>query len=445
MTENDLSFSYHEIENAYAKHTGNNFRIYGSFGTLKFKGKTYSASQLTFYRKSEHSFGPNQQHLDLEMQILHESADMKKLVVVVNYKSTSKGSIFMDQLNLGQFKDIQAGDSRPLKKPLDVGLVFNKVTTIVQYTGTLSQPPCALDVQYLILSNIRKVKAEDLKGFPHDLVGKKRKTQERNDRALILINYKSGVQVSDNSVSDKPESSYGTYEKVEHVSNTIQGFKLAPDRNITVSAKSPYPIVSDINTRLPFPERKKVDPKATEKSSHKVFPSSAAKTHEVHKAETDKSSEKVDEVKKEEVHKEDEKSTQTTTTETTQAEAKKDETVKEESVKQEEVQKEQTQTETAKAKEEPKSEEGKVTETTQQEEKKESGATESEDNTQSQTSETIEDSDNSVDIGISRKEQKDLEFQEKVELEERQSAAKKRDEESDHWLSDTFQQSFENL
>ena len=47
----------------------------------------------------------------------------------------------MDSINFSQVKGMKNGDSRYIKNNIDVGLIFNKITDIVHYKGSLSRPP----------------------------------------------------------------------------------------------------------------------------------------------------------------------------------------------------------------------------------------------------------------------------------------------------------------
>ena len=149
ITWNDLLFEYCEVDNTYFSHTGNNLKLYGDFGKLKFNGKYFTASEITFFKNSEHSFGAQNKTIDLEVQILHEDLHGKLLIVVVTYKLNVTSSIFIDQLKFSQVKGMKKGDKRFIQNPIDVGLIFNKVSDYVYYKGSQSRPPWTLDVEYI--------------------------------------------------------------------------------------------------------------------------------------------------------------------------------------------------------------------------------------------------------------------------------------------------------
>ena len=196
ITLDDLSFEYWEVDNTYFKHTGNNLKLFGDFGKLKFNGKYYIASEITFLKTSEHTFGANNRTIDLEIQILHEDLHGKLLIVVVTYKLDNSNSIFMNQLEFSQVKGMMKGDTKNIKNNIDVGLIFNKVTDYVYYKGSLTRPPWALDVEYLIIASQKQISQEYLDAFPDDLINKKRETQDRNNREMSILTMKNKVDTT---------------------------------------------------------------------------------------------------------------------------------------------------------------------------------------------------------------------------------------------------------
>jgi len=259
------------VENAYATHTGNNLKVIGSFGYLEYNNIRYAASELTFFRKSEHSFGPRESHLDMEMQIFHRSSQGQLLVVAVNYRLNDTNSMFMDQLNFGQVSGMQSGDSRPVRNAVDVGLVFNNVTQLIMYQGSLTAPPCSAQVTYLILGNLKRITETFLDAFPTDLINMRRETHDRGNIDLVLMNYQNGAQFNNRTLSSNIDTSSG--DRTTHTNGTVQGFRIASDINLDISRDSPYPIVADINTHLPFTQARSSPPASPPASSISASPS----------------------------------------------------------------------------------------------------------------------------------------------------------------------------
>ena len=234
-------------------HTGTNLKMLGDFGSLTYNRRTYTASQVIFYRRSEHTFGVTEATLDLEMQIMHESEDHHILVLVVLYRVNTTNSLFMEQLDFSQAKGIQSGDFRNIQTVVDLGLTLNSVSQMVSYDGSLTRPPCTPNNQYIIITNIKKITQEFLDVFPEDLRGLHRPPQEREDRPLTLINYIGGINSSQKPIPARSQSPRTNFDPT-YDTDEIQGFRLNPDVDIEISNRSPYPIVAEINTHLPFPD-----------------------------------------------------------------------------------------------------------------------------------------------------------------------------------------------
>ena len=150
----------------------------------------YEASEITFFKRSEHTYGSENKTENLEMQIFHENYDGQKLIVVINYKLNKTSSMFMDQLQFCQVKGMEKGDSRFITNTIDLGIAFSQVTEFVKYTGSLSKPPWTVGVDYLIVSSEKQISQEDLDWFPNDLVNMNRTTQDRQNRELIILTLK---------------------------------------------------------------------------------------------------------------------------------------------------------------------------------------------------------------------------------------------------------------
>lgn len=254
LTEDDLSFNYEPVENAIVRHTGTNLKIMGDFGEVIFNDRVYSASELVFYRQSEHTFGSNQTHLDMEMQVVHRTENNQILVLVLFYRLNTTNSMFLDQLDLTQIQGIGSGDYRSLHSVVDLNLILNGVNRMVSYEGSLSRPPCTPNVDYLVITNIKRIQEAILDLFPEDILDNHREVQEREDRALTLIRYRGGASTTRTDPppirSDSPRTNFNPIYDFDEV----QGFRLNPDTDIEINRHSSYPIVAEINIRLPFPD-----------------------------------------------------------------------------------------------------------------------------------------------------------------------------------------------
>ena len=274
ISEDDLTFDYNEVDDAYISHTGNNLILTGDFGSVRFMGMDYYASQMVFYRYSEHSFGPDLVHSDLELQITHRGTDESRLVIVVNYDNSTSNSMFMEELDFEQIRGIHSGDSRRFDNLIDPGLIFNNVTQFLLYRGSLTRPPCTPNVQYIVLTSIKRITSEGLNSFPIDLEGMTRETQDREDRSITIYNYAVGVyvNVTSDGISD---SEYNQIQDDQVSSNiTVQGFRLNSDTQVPTTTSTPYPIVAPIHAHLPFsamnPSMLNAPPDTQENIDHSV-------------------------------------------------------------------------------------------------------------------------------------------------------------------------------
>ena len=133
-------------------------------GTTSFEGTDYRLVQFHMHTPSEHHI--DGEYYPLEIHMVHQGiADNTKLAVIglMFQVSAGKSSSIISSLSGSLDKITVPGTKTAIKGGIDYKDVISAIETsdIVQYTGSLTTPPCAEGVTFLLLKNPLDVSVKD--------------------------------------------------------------------------------------------------------------------------------------------------------------------------------------------------------------------------------------------------------------------------------------------
>ncbi|XVF46303.1 hypothetical protein PTKIN_Ptkin03bG0017000 [Pterospermum kingtungense] len=156
-----LKRSY-EPSNATLKNRGHDMMLSweGGAGAIEINGTEYVLNQCHWHSPSEHTI--NGRVYDLEVHLVHESADGKVAVIGIMYKIGRPDS-FLASLadHLAAITDITEGQAEVgVIDPRDIKFGSRKY---YRYLGSLTIPPCTENVVWTMLRKVRTVTREQVR------------------------------------------------------------------------------------------------------------------------------------------------------------------------------------------------------------------------------------------------------------------------------------------
>lgn len=145
----ELKFSYSSfpisiIDNGHTIQVNTN--SYSAANTISYKDKTYQLKQFHFHAESEHTI--NGEHAPMEVHLVHADDDGAILVVGLMIKEgTSNGLINKVWDNLPSTKEEEELKS----ENIDMDEVLPAGRGYYSYTGSLTTPPCAMGLQWIVM------------------------------------------------------------------------------------------------------------------------------------------------------------------------------------------------------------------------------------------------------------------------------------------------------
>ncbi|KAF2205898.1 carbonic anhydrase [Delitschia confertaspora ATCC 74209] len=121
-------------------------------GTTTFAGTDFRLKQFHFHTPSEHRIG--EEYFPLEMHMVHEGVDDPTQLTVLSVLfdlSTNSSLDLLSSLtpNLGAISTV--GSKTPISSlPFDTVINHLETTPLFQYSGSLTTPPCAEGVTFLV-------------------------------------------------------------------------------------------------------------------------------------------------------------------------------------------------------------------------------------------------------------------------------------------------------
>ncbi|KAK6271800.1 hypothetical protein POUND7_008883 [Theobroma cacao] len=172
--------------NATLKNRGHDMMLRwdGDAGAIEINGTEYALKQCHWHSPSEHTI--NGRRYDLEVHLVHESADSKVAVIGIMYKIGRPDSFLSSLLDhLASITDITEGESvAGVIDPRHIKIGSRKY---YRYIGSLTVPPCDENVVWSIVRKVRTVTREQvrlLRVAVHD-------ASDTNARPLQPINKRS--------------------------------------------------------------------------------------------------------------------------------------------------------------------------------------------------------------------------------------------------------------
>ncbi|KAF8044255.1 hypothetical protein BT93_A2290 [Corymbia citriodora subsp. variegata] len=176
----------YKASNATLKNRGHDImlRWEGGAGSIYVKGTQYLLQQCHWHSPSEHAI--NGRRFDLELHMVHESAEGKVAVVGVMYK-LGRPDTFLSTI-MNHIEGIT--DTHEVERA--IGMVNPKHIKIgsrkyYRYVGSLTVPPCTENVIWTIVQKVRTVAREQVKLLREAV----RDDAEFNARPLQPINTRS--------------------------------------------------------------------------------------------------------------------------------------------------------------------------------------------------------------------------------------------------------------
>jgi len=169
-----LTFNYVASQKV-VENTGHTVKLSENQGSrLQFDGVLYDLVQFHFHTPSEHRIG--QKPFDMEMHLVHQSADSAYLVVEVMFR-VGEENAFLRQF----IKDIpKRGKRKETMKTLDLAEMIPKKSTGFLYGGSLTTAPFTEGVRWVVLEEPETISKSQLTLF--------QSIEGFNARALQAVN-----------------------------------------------------------------------------------------------------------------------------------------------------------------------------------------------------------------------------------------------------------------
>ncbi|XP_062195919.1 alpha carbonic anhydrase 7-like [Phragmites australis] len=156
-------------------------RFEGDAGSLVINGTAYFLRQLHWHSPTEHTV--NGRRYDMELHMVHESAEMKAAVIGILYE-IGRHDAFLHQLEPFLKRIADKRDREERVGVVDPHGVRGWASVYYRYMGSLTVPPCTEGVVWTIVKRVRTVseyQLELLREAVHD-------DMEKNSRPLQEVN-----------------------------------------------------------------------------------------------------------------------------------------------------------------------------------------------------------------------------------------------------------------
>lgn len=143
--------------------------------------ETYQLNQFHFHAPSEHAV--DDEHYPLEMHLVHQAANKALAVVGVFITEGVENSAFAtvwDHLPNEETEAIATGAT------VNVADLLPPEQTFYRYSGSLTTPPCAQGVTWLVMKNPVEMSAEQIADFTNIIAGNNRPLQPLNARDVLF-------------------------------------------------------------------------------------------------------------------------------------------------------------------------------------------------------------------------------------------------------------------
>jgi carbonic anhydrase len=175
-----LKIAHHEHV-ADAINNGHTIQVnYSDGDTLAVGDATYELAQFHFHSPSEHTVAGR--HFPMEVHFVHKSASGGLAVIGVLIEEGSHNAAFDPVLsNLPKEKGVESHFEHV---KLNVDDLLPKTRTSYRYDGSLTTPPCAEGVKWLVMTTPVQLSSEQIAAFTALLKGNNRPVQPLNGRIV---------------------------------------------------------------------------------------------------------------------------------------------------------------------------------------------------------------------------------------------------------------------
>jgi carbonic anhydrase len=144
-------------------------------------GKTYELKQFHFHTPSELTVDSN--HTDMEMHLVHQSADGQLAVVGVMLRRGCENPVYQPV-----FANLPAQESEPAAVgdvTVNAGDLLPQERTYYRYNGSLTTPPCSEGVQWLLMNTPVELSEAQVGAFQAIFQNDARPVQAFNERIFL--------------------------------------------------------------------------------------------------------------------------------------------------------------------------------------------------------------------------------------------------------------------
>lgn len=148
--------------------------------TITLEGRKYDLVQFHVHTPSEHTIAG--ESYPMELHLVHKSEEGKLAVIGVMYEVGSDGKELEPV-----WAKWPAKKETPvkLKKPFDPATLLPDSRTVVQYTGSLTTPPCTEGVKWNVMRRTRTMSAKELDTLKTHYPKNARPVMPRGERILL--------------------------------------------------------------------------------------------------------------------------------------------------------------------------------------------------------------------------------------------------------------------
>lgn len=183
------------LENIEIQYNSTNFSIANNGHTIQANpaatsnsivvdGKEYNLAQFHFHTPSEHQF--NGQNLDMELHLVHQDANGKLAVLglMIQEGEENKELAFI----WNALPENATEQDIEIKEPVDLQALLPSDQTSFHYNGSLTTPPCAEEVKWIVFEEPIEMSKEQIQAYQHIFPDNHRPVQPLNEREIIGVN-----------------------------------------------------------------------------------------------------------------------------------------------------------------------------------------------------------------------------------------------------------------
>lgn len=152
--------------------------VYG--GGFSLLGKRYELIRTVFHRPSEFTVGGRS--FDMDVQLVHKSDDGKQAIVTVLLEKGAENPVV--QMALNNLPLEKGGEVVPPRQSIDINRLLPESRDYFTFMGSLTTPPCAEDVLWLVLKQPQQVSPEQLTIFQRLYPPNARPVQPAHERII---------------------------------------------------------------------------------------------------------------------------------------------------------------------------------------------------------------------------------------------------------------------